>query len=70
VIVMTRSGFIIDGADRLFAILLQQFREEVEAEFAERFAVASWFERWRLRREVAREVKRRIRSAVSDQTLF
>jgi hypothetical protein len=41
VIVMTRSGFIIDGADRLFAILLQQFREEVEAEFAERFAVAS-----------------------------
>jgi hypothetical protein len=70
VIVMTRSGFIVDGDDRLFAILLQQFREEVEAEFAERFADASWFERWRLRREMAREVNRRIRSEVSNQTLF
>ena len=67
---MTRSGFIVDGEARLFDILLQRFREEVEAELAERLASASWYERWRFRREAAREVKRRIRSEVSDQTLF
>jgi len=67
---MGACGFVADGEDRLIAVLFPQVRKEVEAEFSERLADASWFERWFLRLAISREINRRIRTEASPQALY
>jgi hypothetical protein len=54
------NHFVEDGAERAAAAVIARIRDEVELEYAERLNSASWFERWRLYREIRNEVSRRL----------
>jgi len=65
------SGFVEDGASRLLPILEALIRPQVEDEYADRLANASsFFQRWRVRRQISREITRRLNEQVSPYALF
>jgi hypothetical protein len=68
---MTRSHHFIEyGYQLARAAFEPEIRAAVVAEFAERLAVASLIERWRLRREMAREIERRLRQTAPPDALY
>ena len=62
--------FVQDGYRLAYAALEPSVRAAVEAEFAERLAVASLIERWQLRRAMAREVERRLQQMAPPDALY
>jgi hypothetical protein len=68
---MTRSNHFVEYGYQLARAALEPgIRAAVAAEFAERLAVASLSERWRLRREMAREIERRLRKMAPPDALY
>lgn len=62
-----KHHFLEDGCDRAQAAISETIRTEVEQEFREQLAAASWLERLRLRHTMRREVRQRIhRQAPAD----
>lgn len=65
--------FVNDGLERherVFVAQIEQVRVEVEAEFAEQLASATWWERVKLRRLIRQEISRRMPKPPSAQSLY
>ena len=52
--------FVEDGYERACAASIDKIRADVKQEYAERLAMAGWWERLRLHYEMRREVERRL----------
>jgi hypothetical protein len=64
------APFVEDGPARHRAAIAPTIEAEVRAEFAERLAMASRLERWRLRFAMRREMRRRMAAAASGRALY
>jgi hypothetical protein len=60
----------IERHEQVYAIQVEQVCAEVEAEFAEQLAGASFWQRVKLRREIRREVARRLPKPPSLRNLY
>ena len=69
------AGIVVDGHKRLYEALhtngtVARIRAEVEAEFARRIQVASFWRRWQLRRQMEQEIKRRLARLAPPHALY
>jgi hypothetical protein len=65
--------FVFDGSERqecASAILFEQIRAEVLAEFGEQLANGTFWQRIKLRRLIRREIARRLPKAPSPYSLY
>lgn len=65
-----KRHFLEDGCDRAQAAISETIRAEVEQEFREQLAAASWIERLRLRHTIRREVRQRINRQAPADALY
>jgi hypothetical protein len=52
--------FVVDGFERACASIEQQVRTDVIAEYADRLAAASFWQRVSLKRKLKRDIERRV----------
>ncbi len=58
--------FVVDGRERA----AEAIRDEVTAEFAEKLAATTFWNRWRVRRKIEAEVKRRMDKQSPGHALY
>jgi hypothetical protein len=66
----TTAEIVSDGCERHYADLEPAVRSAVIAEYAARYAKASWLGRLFLQFSIRREIRRRIVQAASDRSLY
>jgi len=65
-----RSSFVADGWSRACSALEPAIREQVIAEFAERWRTATYLQRIKLRLAIRREIARRIKQLAPPDALY
>ena len=64
------NRFLADGDQRLRNVQKPQVRAEVEQQYADRLAAASWFERRKIRKQIKAEIKRRLNELSPPDALY